>query len=70
LLDPSPSNRGKKHAIVCLLMLSSSKKSKKLMISHGAVGYLKKLSEMEVAGAKKLLERLERGKLRSLFSRK
>jgi Armadillo/beta-catenin-like repeat len=70
LLDPSPSNRGKKYAIACLLMLSSSKKSKKLMISHGAVGYLKKLSEMEVAGAKKLLERLERGKLRSLFSMK
>ncbi|KAJ1693435.1 hypothetical protein LUZ63_010133 [Rhynchospora breviuscula] len=70
LLDPSPLNTAKKYAIACLLMLSSSKKSKKLMISHGAIGYLKKLSEMEVAGSKKLLERLERGKLRSLFSRK
>lgn len=70
LLDPSPSNRGKKYAIACLLMLSSSKKSKKLMISHGAIGYLKKLSEMEVSGSKKLLERLEKGKLRNLFSRK
>ncbi|KAJ4772508.1 ARM repeat superfamily protein [Rhynchospora pubera] len=70
LLDPSPSNTAKKYAIACLLMLSSSKKCKKLMISHGAIGYLKKLSEVEVSGAKKLLERLERGKLRSLFIRK
>ncbi|XP_078154118.1 uncharacterized protein LOC144549272 isoform X2 [Carex rostrata] len=70
LLDPSPLNTAKKYAIGCLLMLSTSKKCKKLMISHGAIGYLKKLSEMDVSGAKKLLERLERGKLRSLFSRK
>lgn len=70
LLDPSPLNTAKKYAIACLLMLSSSKKSKKLMISHGAIGYLKKLSEMDVAGSKKLLERLERGKLKNLFSRK
>lgn len=70
LLDPSPLNTAKKYAISCLLSLSSSKRCKKLMISHGAIGYLKKLSEMDVAGAKKLLERLERGKLRNLFSRK
>nr|CAD1835449.1 unnamed protein product [Ananas comosus var. bracteatus] len=69
LLDPSPLNTAKKYAISCLLSLSSSKRCKKLMISHGAIGYLKKLSEMDVAGAKKLLERLERGKLRNLFSR-
>ncbi|KAK9103424.1 hypothetical protein Sjap_020678 [Stephania japonica] len=68
LLDPSPHNTGKKYAVSCLLSLSSSKKCKKLMISYGAIGYLKKLSEMEIPGAKKLLERLERGKLRSLFS--
>ncbi|KAJ1695862.1 hypothetical protein LUZ63_012560 [Rhynchospora breviuscula] len=59
LLDPSPSNTAKKYAIACLLMLSSSKKCKKLMVSHGAIGYMKKLSEMEVSGSKKLLERLE-----------
>ncbi|OMO78670.1 Armadillo [Corchorus capsularis] len=70
LLDPSPQNTAKKYAVSCLASLSSSKKCKKLMISYGAIGYLKKLSEMEVPGAKKLLERLERGKLRSLFSRK
>ncbi|KAM7260838.1 hypothetical protein ACFE04_026313 [Oxalis oulophora] len=70
LLDPSPQNTAKKYAVCCLAALSSGKKCKKLMISHGAIGYLKKLSEMDIPGAKKLLERLERGKLRSLFSRK
>ncbi|KAF6160514.1 hypothetical protein GIB67_019283 [Kingdonia uniflora] len=70
LLDPSSQNTAKKYAVPCLGSLSSSKKCKKLMISYGAIGYLKKLSEMEIAGAKKLLERLERGKLRSFFSRK
>ncbi|XP_038978715.1 uncharacterized protein LOC120109049 isoform X1 [Phoenix dactylifera] len=70
LLDPSPQNTARKYAISCLLILSSGKRCKKLMISYGAVGYLKKLSEMDVAGARKLLERLQRGKLRSLFSRK
>ncbi|KAF8413098.1 hypothetical protein HHK36_001074 [Tetracentron sinense] len=70
LLDPNPQNTAKKYAVSCLGSLSSSKKCKKLMISYGAIGYLKKLSEMDIPGAKKLLERLERGKLRSLFSRK
>ncbi|KAL4377713.1 hypothetical protein GQ457_02G000560 [Hibiscus cannabinus] len=70
LLDPSPQNTAKKYAVSCLSSLSSSKKCKKLMISYGAIGYLKKLSEMEITGAKKLLERLERGKLKSLFIRK
>ncbi|KAF5464176.1 hypothetical protein F2P56_014270 [Juglans regia] len=70
LLDPTPHNTAKKYAIFCLGSLFSSKKCKKLMISYGAIGYLKKLTEMDIPGAKKLLERLERGKLRSLFSRK
>ncbi|KAL5727708.1 hypothetical protein ACHQM5_000873 [Ranunculus cassubicifolius] len=70
LLDPSVQNTAKKYAVLCLGSLSSSKKCRKLMISYGAIGYLKKLSEMEIVGAKKLLEKLERGKLRSFFSRK
>ncbi|KAG8084093.1 hypothetical protein GUJ93_ZPchr0010g9947 [Zizania palustris] len=70
LLEPSPQNTAKKYAISSLLSLSASKRCRKMMISHGAIGYLKKLSEMDVAGAKKLLEKLERGKLRNLFSRK
>ena len=70
LLDPSPQNTAKKYAVSCLGSLSSSKKCKKLMISYGAIGYLKKLTEMDIPGAKKLHERLERGNLRSLFSKK
>ncbi|OIT30244.1 PREDICTED: uncharacterized protein LOC109210255 [Nicotiana attenuata] len=70
LLDPAPQNTAKKYAVASLSLLSSSKKCKKLMISYGAIGYLKKLTEMDIPGAKKLLERLERGKLRSMFSRK
>ncbi|GFS34904.1 ARM repeat superfamily protein [Actinidia rufa] len=69
-LHKRPQNTTKKYAISCLGLLSSSKKCKKLMVSYGAIGYLKKLSEMDIPGAKKLLERLERGKLRSLFNRK
>ncbi|XP_051183638.1 uncharacterized protein [Lolium perenne] len=70
LLDPSPANTAKKYAIACLLALSSAKRCKKQMISHGAIGYLKKLTDMEVAGAGDLLDRLEdRGRLRSIFSK-
>ncbi|KAM0843751.1 hypothetical protein ACQ4PT_057500 [Festuca glaucescens] len=70
LLDPSPANTAKKYAIACLLSLSSAKRCKKLMISHGAIGYLKKLTDMEVTGAGELLERLEeRGRLLSIFSK-
>uniref|UniRef100_A0ACD5TTQ6 Uncharacterized protein n=1 Tax=Avena sativa TaxID=4498 RepID=A0ACD5TTQ6_AVESA len=70
LLDPSPANTAKKYAVACLLALSSAKRCKRMMISHGAIGYLKKLTDMEVAGARDLLERLEeRGMLRSIFSK-
>lgn len=61
LLDPSPHNTAKKYAVPCLLLLSSSKRSRKMMISYGAIGYLKKLSEEDVPGSKSLLQRLERG---------
>lgn len=70
LLEPSPGNSAKKYAVSGLAALCSSRKCKKLMVSHGAVGYLKKLSELEVPGSKKLLERIEKGKLKSFFSRK
>ncbi|KAJ3682104.1 hypothetical protein LUZ60_014677 [Juncus effusus] len=70
LLDPNLGNTAKKYAVVCLAGISRSRKCRKLMVSHGAIGYLKKLSEMEVGGAKKLLERLQRGKFRGLFGRK
>ncbi|GJZ17416.1 cellulose synthase interactive 1-like protein [Tanacetum coccineum] len=70
LLDPSPQNTAKKYAVSCLSLLSSSKRCRRLMVSYGAIGYLKKLTESEIAGSAKLLEKLERGKLRSLFGKK
>ncbi|KAK6141018.1 hypothetical protein DH2020_025240 [Rehmannia glutinosa] len=70
LLNPSPHNTARKYAVSCLVMLSVSGNCKKVMISNGAIGYLKKLIEMDIPGAKKLLERLEAGKLKSLLSRK
>ncbi|KAG2326289.1 hypothetical protein Bca52824_009017 [Brassica carinata] len=70
LLEPSPSNSAKKYAVSCLAAMCSSRKCRKLMVAHGAVGYLKKLAEMEVPGSKKLLERIEKGKLKSFFTRK
>ncbi|XP_071698771.1 uncharacterized protein [Rutidosis leptorrhynchoides] len=70
LLDPSPQNTGKKYAVSCLGLLSSSKRCRKLMVSYGAIGYLKKLVESEIPGSAKLLEKLERGRLRSLFGKK
>ena len=48
LLEPSPKKTARKYAIIsCLLALSASKRSRKLVISHthGTIGYLKKLSE-------------------------
>ncbi|KAK3148572.1 hypothetical protein QOZ80_3BG0296710 [Eleusine coracana subsp. coracana] len=68
LLDPSPANTANKYAILCLLALASDNRCKKIMIAHGAIGYLKKLSDMNVAGAAKLLDRLDRGRLRTIFS--
>ncbi|KAJ0595013.1 putative armadillo-like helical protein [Helianthus annuus] len=67
LLDPSAQNTAKKYAVGCLVVLSSSKKCRKVMISYGAIGYLKKLTEMDIIGSKKLLETLQRGKFRSLL---
>ncbi|THU61382.1 hypothetical protein C4D60_Mb07t22690 [Musa balbisiana] len=67
LLDPTPQNTAKKYAVACLLILSSSKRCKKMMVSHGGIGYLKKLAELDVPGARKLLDRLQRGRLRSLL---
>uniref|UniRef100_A0A0D6R8E7 Armadillo repeat-containing domain-containing protein n=1 Tax=Araucaria cunninghamii TaxID=56994 RepID=A0A0D6R8E7_ARACU len=71
LLDPLNQTTAKKYAIQALSSLATSKKCKKLMIACGARAYLKKLAELEVLGAKKLLERLERSKFRGLlFGRK
>ncbi|KAK3120537.1 hypothetical protein QOZ80_9AG0689580 [Eleusine coracana subsp. coracana] len=69
LLDRSPNtNTTDKHAVQCLLLLeSTNKRCRNLMISHGANGHLRRLSDLNVQGARELLHRLEGGWLRSLF---
>ncbi|KAH9327944.1 hypothetical protein KI387_000052 [Taxus chinensis] len=71
LLDPANQTTAKKYAIQALSSLATSKKCKKLMVTCGARTYLKKLAELDVLGAKKLLERIERSKFKGLlFGRK
>ena len=73
LLEPRPKKTARKYAIIsCLLALSASKRSRKLVISHthGTIGYLKKLSEKDMVGVKMMLEKVGRGRLRSLLCRK
>ncbi|EPS70823.1 hypothetical protein M569_03935 [Genlisea aurea] len=69
LLDPNVENTAKKYAVQCLGMLSSSRRCRKMMISHGGIGYLRKLVEIGVPGADKLVDRLERKRFRSFFYR-
>ncbi|KAK3120536.1 hypothetical protein QOZ80_9AG0689560 [Eleusine coracana subsp. coracana] len=71
LLDPSPNNTkaANKYAVQCLLSLvSTNKRCRNLMISHGANKHLRRLSDLNIAGAADLLCRLEGGWLSSLFS--
>ncbi|GJN04916.1 hypothetical protein PR202_ga22500 [Eleusine coracana subsp. coracana] len=69
LLDPIRYSTANKYAIQCLLSLASTnKRCRKLMVSHGANGHLRRLSDLNVQGATELLHRLEGGRLRSLFS--
>ncbi|PIA41910.1 hypothetical protein AQUCO_02100030v1 [Aquilegia coerulea] len=69
LLDPSIHNLEKKYPILILLSIAQSKKCRSQMIAAGAGAYLQKLVEMEVEGAKKLLESLGRAKLWGVFAR-
>ena len=69
LLDPLSKNFDKKWPIAVLLTLVSSKKCRKQMVGAGACVYLQKLVELEVEGAKKLLDSLGRGKLWGVFTR-
>ncbi|KAK9113378.1 hypothetical protein Syun_020175 [Stephania yunnanensis] len=67
LLDPSIHNLDKKYPISILLSVVQSKKCRKRMIDAGACAFLPKLVEMEVEGAKKLLEGLGKFKVWGLF---
>ena len=69
LLDTLIQNLDKKYLVLILSELVHSKKCRKLMVAAGACVYLQKLVEMNVEGAKKLLESLGRGKIWGAFAR-
>nr|GMD60452.1 vacuolar protein 8 [Ipomoea batatas] len=70
LLDPvTHRNVDKKHPISILSSLAHSKEWRKQMAAAGANAQLQKLAEMNVDGAKKLLDCLVRSKLWVVFSR-
>ncbi|XP_021286063.1 uncharacterized protein LOC110417832 [Herrania umbratica] len=69
LLDPLIQNLDKKYPVLILSELVHSKKCRKQMVAAGACVYLQKLVEMNVEGAKKLLESLSRGKIWGVFAR-
>ncbi|MCL7027730.1 hypothetical protein MKW94_016433 [Papaver nudicaule] len=69
LLDPTVQNLDKKYPISILLSIAHLKKCRKEMVAAGACVYLQKLVELDVEGAKKLMESLSRGKLWGVFPR-
>ncbi|KAA8540640.1 hypothetical protein F0562_024441 [Nyssa sinensis] len=69
LLDPLTQTLDKKYPVSIFSSLVHSKKCRKEMVGAGACLYLQKLVEMDVEGAKKLLESLGRGKLWGVFAR-
>ncbi|KAF5730984.1 hypothetical protein HS088_TW19G00587 [Tripterygium wilfordii] len=69
LLDPSILNLDKKYPISVLSSLVHSKNCRKQMVAAGATVHLQKLVEMDIEGAKKLLEALGRSKIWGVFSR-
>lgn len=60
---------GKQFPIAALQALSGISKCRKQMITSGACFHLRQLVDMEVHGARRLLDRLEGGKLRSIISK-
>lgn len=69
LLDPSIQNMDKKYPISILTSTVHSKSSRKQMVAAGACVYLQKLVDMDVDGAKKLLDSIGKGKLWGVFNK-
>ncbi|KAG8487949.1 hypothetical protein CXB51_018430 [Gossypium anomalum] len=69
LLDPLIQNLDKKYPVSILSELLHSKKCRKQMIAAGACVHLQKLVEVNIDGAKKLLESLGKGKIWGVFAR-
>ncbi|CAM6123986.1 unnamed protein product [Calypogeia fissa] len=70
LLDIRNTTIAKQFPISALTALVGSAKCRKQMVVAGACVHLRALADTDVAGSKRLLERLERGKLLRMFSRK
>ncbi|KAK1319363.1 hypothetical protein QJS10_CPB04g00149 [Acorus calamus] len=69
LLDASIVAVDKRYPIAILGAVSESRRCRKQMVAAGGCGYLRRLAEMEVESAKRLLETLEKGKLWGVFPR-
>ncbi|XP_071691859.1 uncharacterized protein [Rutidosis leptorrhynchoides] len=71
MLDPVNESVPKKYplAIVYALLHGGSNDCRKRLLDAGAQGYLQRLNEMEVAGAKKALKRLSGNRLKNIFIR-
>ncbi|CAH9116399.1 unnamed protein product [Cuscuta europaea] len=71
MLDPKCDFISKKFpmAVVSSVMAGGSKGCRKRLIDAGVYGHLQKLSEMEVVGAKKALQRLSGNRLKSIIAR-
>ncbi|KAB2072994.1 hypothetical protein ES319_A07G054500v1 [Gossypium barbadense] len=69
LLDPLIQNLDKKYPVSILSELLHSKRCRKQMIAAGACVHLQKLVEVNIDGAKKLLESLGKGKIWGVFAR-
>lgn len=69
LLDSRNMSISKQYPISALSTLVQHSRCRKQMVSAGACYHLGMLAQRDIAGAKRLLERLERGRLRSIFSR-
>ncbi|KAK2662035.1 hypothetical protein Ddye_000609 [Dipteronia dyeriana] len=69
LLDPSIKNLDRKYPVAVLAALAHSSICRKQMVAAGACVHLQKLVEMDIEGAKKLLDSLGRGKFWCVFAR-
>lgn len=70
MLDPKNEKVPKKFpvALISAIMVGGSKGCRKKLVAAGACTYLQSLAEMEVAGAKKALQKLSGNRLKSILS--
>ncbi|XP_010270044.1 PREDICTED: protein ARABIDILLO 1 [Nelumbo nucifera] len=71
MLDPKNEMVCKKFpvSVISAILAGGSQRCRKRIVAAGAYPHLQKLAEMDVAGAKKALQRLAGNRLKSIFSR-